>query len=231
MLGTSKHLKALFFQKNLKVLLFQSTQVNIKMNEAQKIAKVQLKSATTGQLVSVEDFWANGPCVIHFMRRFGCQYCRLVAQRISLIKPLLDDHNVRLIGVGVENFGVEDFINEGFFTGELFVDDSKTCYKELGYKRYNWFNIWPSLLSKTSRDAYSASSKEGVTGNLAGDGLQMGGTLVVTQGAKQVLLDFKQTDSPGENVEGVDILRALSISTDGHKRDEKPIHCDQACEA
>ena len=40
-------------------------------------------------------------------RRFGWAFCRLAAKEISSILPQLKEHNVRLIGVGLETLGME----------------------------------------------------------------------------------------------------------------------------
>ncbi|GIY42500.1 hypothetical protein CEXT_466381 [Caerostris extrusa] len=123
------------------------------MEELQKIAENKLKSATSDEEVIVKSLWEEKACVITFFRRFGCGFCRLAAKDFSQIKPILDENNVRLIGVGVEELGVEEFINGKFFDGELFIDKEKKCYTDLGYKRFGMLSIIPALAAKTSRDA------------------------------------------------------------------------------
>lgn len=81
------------------------------------IAKNLVKSATADSSVTLESFWATSPCVITFFRRFGWPYCRLAARQLSSMKPILDRHNVRFIGVGVEELGVEEFVAGKFFDG------------------------------------------------------------------------------------------------------------------
>jgi len=56
---------------------------------------------------------------------------------------------------------------------------------------------------------------------LKGDGLQNGGTLVITAGGKEVLVDFRQ-DNPADHVELSDILKALKIPEDELKKYESP---------
>ena len=36
---------------------------------------------------------------------------------MSTIKPMLDAHEVRLVGIGLEEFGKQEFIDGGFFKG------------------------------------------------------------------------------------------------------------------
>ena len=38
---------------------------------------------------------------------------------------------------------------------EVYVDEKKQIYADLGYRRFNWLNIWTSLLSRISRAAIS----------------------------------------------------------------------------
>jgi prostamide/prostaglandin F2alpha synthase len=40
-----------------------------------------------------------------------------------------------LIGIGVEKLGVEDFIRGKFFSGELFIDESRASYQALGFAK------------------------------------------------------------------------------------------------
>lgn len=105
--------------------------------------------------------------------------------------------------------GVEQFIQGGFFKGELYIDTKKQCYKKLGFKRLNLLSVFPSMLTKSSRDALSKAQQENISGDFRGDGFQNGGTLVVAPGGK-VLLSFKQ-ENPSDHIESSEILRVLGI--------------------
>lgn len=72
------------------------------------------------QMVKLGSFWENQVCVIHFLRRFGWPLCRLGAKQLSAIKPQLDANNVRLVGVGVEELGVEEFVQGKYWSGGKF---------------------------------------------------------------------------------------------------------------
>lgn len=67
--------------------------------------------------IALESFWQKQACVITFLRRFGWPFCRLSAKQLSLIKPQLDANNVRLVGIGLEEVGLEQFIQGDFFNG------------------------------------------------------------------------------------------------------------------
>jgi len=136
--------------------------------------------------------------------------CRLGAKELSSLRAQLDAHNVRLVGVGLEEFGVEEFVEGKFWDGELYIDLKKQTYADIGYKRYSMWTVLASVFSKKAREALAKSKAQGITGNMKGDGLGTGGTLIVAEGGKSVLLDFKQS-SPGDHVQLVDVLKALGI--------------------
>lgn len=69
------------------------------------------------QVVEMKSLWEDQDCVIVFFRRFGWLFCRLAAKQLSDIKPQLDAHNVRLVGIGVEELGAEEFIEGKYFSG------------------------------------------------------------------------------------------------------------------
>ena len=51
------------------------------------------------------------------LRRFGCMVCRWIARDLSNLKGLLDQHGVRLVGVGPEALGLQEFLDGGYFAG------------------------------------------------------------------------------------------------------------------
>ena len=55
----------------------------------------------------------------------------------SIIKfqPLLEKNGVKLVGIGLEELGSEEFVERGFLQGEVFYDEKKKCYQDLGFKR------------------------------------------------------------------------------------------------
>lgn len=114
-----------------------------------------------------------------------------------------------LVGVGLEELGVEEFVKEGFFKGELYIDSGKNCYKTLGFRRLNMFNMIPSLFNKKTRETMSKTKEDQIEGNFAGDGWQNGGSLVIDTDGK-ALLTFKQ-ETPGEHVDPNDVLKSLGI--------------------
>jgi len=123
----------------------------------------------------------------------------------------MDEHNINMVAVGVEQLGAEEFVERGFFKGEVYVDEKKQTYADMGYRRFNWFNIWTALLSKISRASIGEARSKNIDGNLSGDGLQNGGLLIVSKGGGEVLLNHHE-ETPGDHVANDVILQALGIS-------------------
>ena len=85
--------------------------------------------------------------------RFGWPFCRLAAREISLIQPQLKEHNVRLIGIGLEPLGLQEFLDGNFFAGELFVDKDKKAFSKLNFKRLSFLQLFPAVFAKKAREA------------------------------------------------------------------------------
>ncbi|CAB1314696.1 unnamed protein product, partial [Coregonus sp. 'balchen'] len=142
---------------------------------------------------------------------FGCQVCRWTAAEISKLEPDLTANGIALVGIGPEETGLKEFKEGGFFKGDLYIDEKKQCYKDLGFKRYTALSVVPAALGKKIREVTTKAKAQGIQGNFTGDLLQSGGMLIVAKGGEKVLLHFVQ-DSPGDYVPLEDISKALDIS-------------------
>ena len=71
------------------------------------------------------------PAFVHLMRRFGCRLCRGSAMELSRALPHLKAKGVRCIAVGLEQLGVDEFVEGKFWDGELYIDEGKKAYKAL----------------------------------------------------------------------------------------------------
>ncbi|KAF6345442.1 peroxiredoxin like 2B [Rhinolophus ferrumequinum] len=161
-----------------------------------RVGACVLKHAVTGEAVELRSLWQEQACVVVGLRRFGCIVCRWIARDLSSLKGLLDLHGVRLVGVGPEARGLQEFLDGGYFSGELYLDESKQFYKQLSFKRYNGLSILPVALQKPVRDVALKAMAVGIWGNLSGDLRQSGGLLVVSKEVRRRLC------SPGEHPEG-----------------------------
>ncbi|XP_037030558.1 prostamide/prostaglandin F synthase-like isoform X2 [Bradysia coprophila] len=170
-----------------------------------------VEKVPTMEKVKLDSLWKESTTVIIFLRRFGCVFCRQSAMEISKLVPTLQKNNVRLFAVGLEDFGYEEFVQGNYFKGDLYIDVDEASYKEIGYKKYSTFGVLMSLLHKTARNAIAKSRSDGLPGNLAGNGLQTGGTLIVSDGGTKILMDYRQTN-PADHAENSEILKALGIA-------------------
>lgn len=69
------------------------------------------------QKVELQSLWHDQPVVLFFLRRFGCQVCRWTAAEISKLEPDLRANGVALVGIGPEEFGLQEFKQGGFLKG------------------------------------------------------------------------------------------------------------------
>lgn len=117
---------------------------------------------------------------------------------MSRFQAALDSRGVRLIGIGHDVDGVEEFQREQFFSGELYLDPKKETYSALGYGSVGACSGFRSLFKSEGRALIRETKDKGVKGNMKGDGWQLGGLLVVEKGGK-VLYSFQQqqvTENP-----------------------------------
>lgn len=174
------------------------------------IAANQLKPLIAGQpAINLGELWKNDTCVLVFFRRWGCMFCRLWAKEVSEIAPILKKHDIKLIGIGVEDLGAEEFKDGKFFDGELYTAATKDTYNFLGFKRSSFLSVMASLLWKESRDAIWKSRHLGIDGNLKGDALQYGGALIVGKGGS--LLSHFVQNGPAQHMSNAAILKALGL--------------------
>ncbi|KAM5141508.1 prostamide/prostaglandin F synthase [Mantella aurantiaca] len=192
-----------------------------------KLGAVLVKNAVSGETVELKTLWKDNTSVLFFLRRFGCQICRWIAKDVSQLKKSFDANQIRLIGIGPENVGLQEFLDGNYFTGELYIDESKQSYKELGFKRYNALSIVPAALGKKVRDIVTKANAVGVQGNFSGDLLQSGGILIVLKGGEDVILHFVQ-DSPGDYVPLETLLTTLGITADV-TASQRPQCNDEVC--
>lgn len=69
------------------------------------------------QAVELRSLWQEKACVVAGLRRFGCMVCRWIAQDLSNLRGILDQNDVRLVGIGPEALGLQEFLDGGYFSG------------------------------------------------------------------------------------------------------------------
>lgn len=164
-------------------------------------------------------------------------FCRVAAKELSILAPHLAKANVRLIGIGLEELGVEEFMEGKFFDGELYIDTNKKSFKDLKFKKLGFLNMVPALISRVAREAVRKGKAWKVGGDMKGDAFQNGGLLVVAPKGEKILFEFKQ-QNPADHAENSDILKALGIEEPAHLKDASAVdesvkvtdlECEEAC--
>jgi len=100
--------------------------------------------------------------------------CREEARELSSLKPRLDELGIRLVGVTHQTIGVPEFM-EFFQGGEVFYDRDKAFFKAVGER-------WQSALSLLRPRVWMntiRALKKNIMQNTQGEGLLMGGLLVI----------------------------------------------------
>ncbi|CAG9789981.1 unnamed protein product [Diatraea saccharalis] len=188
------------------------------------IGAQKVKSVANGESRELKSFWEEQNVAIIFFRRWGCTLCRLWAKELGEIAPVLEKHNVKLVGVGVEEVGSKEFVDGNYFDGDLYYVENLSTYQSLGFKRFNVITILTSLLWKQSREALSKGRSMALGGDLKGDWVQTGGALLVEKGGK-VLTHFVQT-GPGDRLPNLEILKHFGLENEykaevtGNKKSE-----------
>lgn len=177
-----------------------------------EIGSQKVKSVSSGEAVELKSFWEDQNVAIIFFRRWGCMLCRLWAKELTEISPILKKHNIKLVGVGVEEIGSKEFADGKYFDGDLYYVEDISTYRLLGFKRFNVVTILTSLFWKQSRDAIFKGRGMGLGGDLKGDWVQTGGALLVERGGK-LLQQFTQT-GPGDHLPNLDILKSFGLENE-----------------
>jgi prostamide/prostaglandin F2alpha synthase len=146
--------------------------------------------------VRLGDLWKEQGVLLCMFRRWGCPLCRISAVNISGLKPLLDKHNIRLVGIGIEWLGIDEFISEGFFAGELLVDDETRAYQALNCKVNSWRNFWGLFAKPIQRLLEMTKAKGYPSGTITGGNFrQLGGTFLMEKGGRTVYRHFQTNES------------------------------------
>jgi len=75
-------------------------------------------------MVPLKSLWEDQTALIIIFRRWGCLLCRVWAKQISDLYPSLKENNIRLIGIGVDEVGLENFIEGKYFPGGKLIGNS-----------------------------------------------------------------------------------------------------------
>ncbi|KAJ9052758.1 hypothetical protein DSO57_1031036 [Entomophthora muscae] len=145
-----------------------------------------------GEDVIISDFWKKQTVVLKVLRRFGCPLCRYESRLLSELKPEFDALDIKLIAIGFENVGLNDFLSGGYWDWEILVDNERSVHTSLDLKKIPVSAGLKDLMSSATRAAIMAATKAGIQGDLKGDGFQLGGTFVIEKGTSKLLYEYRQ---------------------------------------
>ncbi len=148
-----------------------------------------------GRSLKMSDLWATRPTLLLFLRRLGCPICRNYAMQIQKNLPVIEVHGVQVVAVSFENLGEgsdsdKSFTKGKFWSGPLYQIDKQVYHALFGKK-----SIFGIL--DIDKQALADTKKNGVQGNYKGDGLTLGGQILVAP-PNRIMLDHRQTKFGGD---------------------------------
>uniref|UniRef100_H2YBS8 Prostamide/prostaglandin F synthase n=1 Tax=Ciona savignyi TaxID=51511 RepID=H2YBS8_CIOSA len=146
---------------------------------------------------------------------------------MSSLQPIFDKNNVKLVGVAPESLGLEEFQKLNLFSGDLYIDEKKKCYTDLGFSNYSFMGALGAAVDKDTRDIANKAKKEGISGNIKGDWYQMGGVLIVKKGGEVLKLYKQQKGS--DHMKNQEILDVLGIKAEAKAGTEAQPECSDVC--
>lgn len=111
-------------------------------------------------------------------------------------KDIIDYNLIGLAHLDYNLFEEENIVPNG----NIYIDEKKQTYKLMNFSKMGIFSGFGMMNPKVYTQAYSAS-KRGFKGNLQGDGLQLGGTVIVDKNGNVVYSHDQKnyTDYPKED--------------------------------
>ena len=157
----------------------------------------------------LDTLWADAPVVILFLRRLGCQLCRVTALEFSDARALIEAEGAQLVALSFEELGKGTDADGSFEAGAFFKGPLFTCAPTVHESLFGRKGLFSGFygLADVSRTKLHACTERGVRGNLKGDGLLLGGQFVVEKGGR-VLKEHRQAFF-GDDATVEDVLKAL----------------------
>lgn len=148
-----------------------------------------------GVPIQVSDFWGKQTVILKVLRRFGCALCRYESRLLSELKLEFDELDVRLIAIGCEEIGFDEFLYGGYWDWDLYIDEEHSVYTALGLNRVTVGAALKDTMSITTRIALAAAQAMGIQNDIKGDTQQLGGTFVIQKGTGQMLYEMRQNSA------------------------------------
>jgi len=178
-----------------------------KISSSILIDSILIENAKDKSKVLFKSLWEKSDkslILIHWLRRFGWSLCQKGATDLSASIQNINtkyDNILDYSVIGLSNLDYDIFEDNNYIpNGKIYIDEDKKTYKLMNFTSTGFFSGYGMLNPKVYIEAFKAS-KQGFKGNMKGDGLQLGGTVIVDNYGN-VLYSHTQknyTDYPQEN--------------------------------
>jgi len=178
-------------------------------------AATPLRELRTGEATTLGALWTEQPVVLLFMRRLGCQMCRLSSKELWAVQPEIAAAGGRAVaftfeeGFGKGSDADSTFEAGAYWPGPLYHVD-RAVYDALFGAKTSLFDSGYGLLDSRAHAVIAKANAAGVKGNLLDgfkSGLQLGGQFVVARGG-DVKLDHRQ-EFYGDDASVAELLDAI----------------------
>jgi peroxiredoxin len=160
-----------------------------------------------GASVPLGAFWASSPCVVVWLRHYGCVGC---SEQMTELSPRLDElasasARTVLIGNGTpeqrDDFVLRQALAEA--PVDVVTDPELGTYRAAGLVRSAWATVGPRALWDTARALAAGHPHR----RPEGDRTQQGGSMVVD--ARDTVVFFKQNRTVGDHASTCDLVDAV----------------------
>ena len=201
-------MEIIIFLLKFLIIILQIEYYNIMNKTSISFSKLfidtQILDPVKKQNIMFKTLWENSEkplTIITFLRRFGWPLCRLGAFELSEHVNSLNEqfpNILNAVAVGLATLDYEDFKKADYFSvGEVYIDEKKQTYDSLSFGKMTALSGYGMLNPMVYIESRRASNK-GITGNMQGDGIQLGGTFIVDKEGEIVFTHVQQsyTDHP-----------------------------------
>ncbi|KAI9190269.1 hypothetical protein H9P43_001702 [Blastocladiella emersonii ATCC 22665] len=138
--------------------------------------------------------WADQPALIVLIRRPGCLLCRQEAHILAGKRDLIaQQYGIRMVAIVNQEFGAKDFVDNFWGRGEAYFDKELGLFKAMGdgqVRKASMLQLaYPSVIAR-----YQQAKKSGLDSNFQGDGLMLGGLLVMRPGKGGIDYEYSETE-------------------------------------
>lgn len=121
------------------------------------------------------------------------------AVNLSSLAPIILAQNGRIIGIGLDNEDIDDFLEETQWAFDLFVDDTHTVYGALNLVKHGCSTCWGACICCSSVGSWAKKAVGlGYSIKFSGNWSQYGGTFLLRGGDGRTLYVHKQSDDDFE---------------------------------